>query len=500
MREIFTDKNFITGKFILVAKLLLVVALLVFFIPLFILPFFNHPCADDYICGYHLSTKGFWEYQKFIYQNWGGRFAATFTGSLFAKDNYLYDHYYLHSLLLLLLNISSAFFMIAVLNKYVLKDERLHKNMVWVCLMFVALQVCSLVELSTYIFWFSSAVTYQLPIVLLQLQAGLWLLVLHTHNAVARSVAYLLLPLLMIIVNGFNELFIVVQGMLLLFVFFAGGYKKLAKFFTAIMLLGFIASACVVVLSPGIQSRTAIIVPKGILVGIIAVGYHVVESLWSICRNPIFWFAMVIIFLYGNYRRGDLVALPLIKIFLERRWLLPVIIILFLIAAVGIAVIGLKGGIIPDRYVNGIISVSVVLFLLLSFTGGIAVDSLPVKMFSKPVQLLIIVLSFIGLLSNNYIEEAYKSLIAAPLYDAVMDERESLLKEAALHKQPAVLKSYNNSMQEHLEKDYSQSTKTLYDLVQQKPSFIFFEDDLATDYSIGTLKNFYGVDSTKIIK
>src|SRR6478672_10649205 len=124
MREIFTDKNYITGKLILFAKLLLVVALIVFFAPLFILPFFNHACADDYICGYHLSTKGFWKYQQFIYNNWGGRFAATFTGSLFAKNNYLYDHYYLHSILLLLLNILSAFFMIGVANKYVLKDQQ----------------------------------------------------------------------------------------------------------------------------------------------------------------------------------------------------------------------------------------------------------------------------------------------------------------------------------------------------------------------------------------
>ena len=100
-----------------------------------------------------------------------------------------------------------------------------------------------------------------------------------------------------------------------------------------------------------------------------------------------------------------------------------------------------------------------------------------------------------GLFSNNYIKEAYKSLIAAPLYDTVMDEREILLKEAALNKQPVVLKSYNTSIQEHLEKDYGQSTQTLYNLVQQKPSFIFFEDDLATEYSIGILKSFYGVDS-----
>ena len=107
MREIFTDKSFRNRKKLLAAKLLLIIALFVFFAPLIILPFFNHPCADDYICGYQLKEKGFWAYQSFIYQHWGGRFAATFTGSLFALNNYLYDHYYMHSILLLIINFFS---------------------------------------------------------------------------------------------------------------------------------------------------------------------------------------------------------------------------------------------------------------------------------------------------------------------------------------------------------------------------------------------------------
>lgn len=477
------------------AKLLLVIALIVFFAPLFILPFFNHACADDYICGYQLNTKDFWEYQQFIYNNWGGRFAATFAGSLFAKNNYLYDHYYLHSILLLLLNILSAFFMIACMNKYVLKDEQLKKNIAWVCLLYVALQVCCLVEPSTYIFWFSSAVTYQLPIILIQLQVGLWIMVIHTNKAFSKYIAYLLLPLLVMIINGFNELFIIAQAVLLLLIFLSGTSKRLSKFFLVIVLISFVASALVVVLSPGIQSRTSIIEPKGILVGTVALSYHVAESLWSICMNPIAWCAMIMAFLFGNYRKEQFRELYLIKVFFKRQWLLPVIVALFLFAGIGIAVIGLKGGIIPDRYVNGITSISVMLMLLVAFIQGVTVTSVSVKIFSQHLQLFIIVSFFITLLANNYIKESYKSIIAAPLYDSVMDDRESSLKEAALSKQPAVLKSYDNSMQEHLQKEYGNSTKTLYDLVQQKPSFIFFEDDLATEYSIGTLTNFYGVDS-----
>lgn len=498
MREFLTDKNFITGKFIVFAKLLLAIALLVFFAPLFILPFFNHPCADDYICGYHLSTKGFWEYQSFIYNTWGGRFAATFTGSLFAADNYLYDHYWLHSILLLFVNILSVFFMIAVINNYLLKDKKLQKNLVWVSLLFVALHVCCLAEPSTYIFWFSSAVTYQLPIVLLQFQIGLWVLTLHTNRIAARWLACVLLPLLIVVVNGFNELFIVVQALLLLFIFLSGGHKKVPKFFTIIVWVCFVASALVVLLSPGIQSRTSIIVPKGILVGATALIYHIAESIWYVIKNPFFWFTAVILFVYGNYRREQFRQLAMIKIFISKRWLLPAIIIMFLTVAVGVAVAGLKGGIIPDRYVNGVIIVNIALLLLLAFTEGIVPRSLQVNFISMPLELLVIMAPIVGLLANSYIADAYKSLISAPMYHSIMNERETLLEEAALNKQPAVVESYDASLQKHLRQEYSNSTKTLQDLVQQKPLFIFFEDDLATAYSIETLQHFYRVDTVVV--
>ena len=97
------------NRFHTATKSLFVVSLVIFFTPLFILPFFNHAFTDDYFCGYYLDVKGFSEYQSFVYNECGGRFAATFTGSLFACNHFLYEHYYLHSILFLLLNCRSVY-------------------------------------------------------------------------------------------------------------------------------------------------------------------------------------------------------------------------------------------------------------------------------------------------------------------------------------------------------------------------------------------------------
>src|ERR1700759_742103 len=142
MREIFSDKNFIKTKAASVSKVILIISLFVFFIPLIILPFFNHPSTDDYFCGYQLHDKGFWNYQTFIYKNWGGRFAATFAGSLFAYHDFLYNHYYLHSLLFLALNFFSLYFLVHLLNKYVLLTHYRVGKKILISLLILALEIC----------------------------------------------------------------------------------------------------------------------------------------------------------------------------------------------------------------------------------------------------------------------------------------------------------------------------------------------------------------------
>lgn len=495
MREFLYDKNFITTKLLLPAKLLLILALLLFFVPLLVLPFFDHPSADDYICGYHLSNKGFWEYQTFIYNNWGGRFAATFVGSLFAKNDFLYEHYYFHSLLLLFLNATSVFLLLAVLNKRVLKDGKIKKHFVWIALLFLGLQYVSLVEPSTYIFWFSSAVTYQLPIILFELQVVCWIIFFHTTNSAKKFLCFLALFFLIVLINGFNELFIVAQASVLLLLFLSKALKKISKVYVVLLVAGFIASTAIVLLSPGILTRASVIEGKGFFVGISATGFHVAQALWSVLKNPLAWFALVIVFVFANNNRKKFYQLFLIQYFRSKRWVLPLLMIFFLVASIAVAVFGLKGGIIPDRYVNAIAVITLCFLLLLSFVEGIFLNRDFFDLNLVQMQLTLFVVCTITLVANDYIKEGYKSLIIAPLYDKIMDEREVALKEAANTHKPAELKLYDTALKEHLETDYSNSPKTLYDLVQQKPAFIFFNDDLATKYSTETLQAFYNVDS-----
>jgi hypothetical protein len=500
MREIFTDKNFITSKVLLLAKIFLIISLVVFFLPLIILPFFNHAYTDDYFGGYYLNKEGFINYQEFVYNQWAGRFAATFVGALFINHGFLYEHYYLHSLSLLVLNFLSLFFLINTINKYILEEKWSLLKKVLFTLIFLALEICCVPQVVTFIFWFSSSLSYHPPVIFIQLEIALFILLLNSNKRTDKIICGILLPFLVFFINGFNELYIIIQFFLFLGIFWLGLGKKVSKFFIITILLFYVTSALIVFFAPGDKVRMEGIVPKGIAVGAIAVLYQCAQTLWGIFKNPLTWFMLAIAFEYGKRKKENLGNSVYIKKLLQPLWLMPLAIILFLIVSIGLPVVALKGGLIPERYLNGVSYFVLLLLIIYFFMLGVHRTS---TIFAFPVlnkKIVFTILFAVGLLCNIYITEAYKSLISAPMYNTILSEREAALKEAASKNKIAEVDDYNLSLQKHLQADYSSSTKTLQQYIQQKPPLLFFEDDLATEYSINTLKNYYGLDSIIVRK
>ena len=231
MRELITDRNFQASKILVFVKFILVIALIAFFLPLFVLPFFNHPFGDDYFCGYQLNARGFTGFQTFMYYNWSGRFATTFTWALLEQHNFLYTHYYLFSLALIIFNFISVFFLINVLCRYILKEKFSAFTIALFSFLFFALEVCSVPQMSTFFFWFSSAVNYVLPLILAQTEIALFILLFNSPYKIIRSICALLLPIVIFCTIGFNEVFIIIQFILFGFIFFFKLNKKLSSVF-----------------------------------------------------------------------------------------------------------------------------------------------------------------------------------------------------------------------------------------------------------------------------
>jgi hypothetical protein len=315
-----------------------------------------------------------------------------------------------------------------------------------------------------------------------------------------QVICTILLPLLVFISVGFNELFIIVQLFLFSILFYFKLNRKCSGIFIALIVLAFFVSSAFLIFSPGNYARINEIVPKKFYVGVAAVAYHSFETLLNIFKTPFFWFAAVIVFLYANQTKEQWKNNSYIKKAIKSKLLFAVMIFIFLVASISLPVAALKGGIIPDRYLNAVTYFIVPLLLLYLFILGVSDNSNILTLSALRKKLLIYFLLLVGLLFNNYVIDAYKSLITAPTYHTILSERENIFKEAAQTNKIAVVKDYNTTVSEFLQTRYKSRTATFQQLIQQKPPLLFFEDDLATKYSIDVIRKYYGLDSILIKK
>src|SRR5205085_5076277 len=114
----------------------------------------------------------------------------------------------------------SAFLLVHAFQKYVLKADNSFSKKLLMCFLLLALEMCSLPEPSTFLFWFSSAITYQLPLILFQTEIALLILCLYSDKKIFLSVCTIIVPVMVFVTIGFNELFIIVQLLLFAIAFY----------------------------------------------------------------------------------------------------------------------------------------------------------------------------------------------------------------------------------------------------------------------------------------
>jgi hypothetical protein len=501
MREILTDKRFIVSKTAVVLKYLLIAALLIFCLPLFILPFYNHASADDYVYGYQFYKSSFWTYQKYIYSNWSGGFSATFLSSLFLFNHYLYHHYYLHSLLLLMCNYLSAFLLIQTINKYVLKIANTNLVLLF-SFIYTAIIIVCVPELLSLLFWFSSALIYFTGIILIQFELWLFILLYYTSNSVTKILCLIFLPILIFVTNGFSEVFEIVQLSILSLFFVTGFLKKFSKGFLITLIIFFTISFLISFFAPGNYMGSQAIFSISFPTSIAAILFGVIEVLFTIFKSSLLWFVMVTLFLYGNYKKEKFPA-DFIKNSSRYIKILFFVTVLFLVVSICEGVFSLKGRIVPDRFINIICWFTTLLLLAIVFFCGTALKTnliFNIKDCTSLTALCYAILILV-LCSNNYIGTAYKSVLSAPVYSSIMSSRENILEKAS-HKKNyiPVVKSYDLAFREYMEKNHPASTATYLKWLQQKPMLIFNDNGDTDDCSILTIKNFYNVDSVIIKK
>ncbi len=248
--------------------------------------------------------------------------------------------------------------------------------------------------------------------------------------------------------------------------------------------------------------RSQTLPSSGILNSVVAVGYGLLQVLLYIFKTPLFWFVVVFLFFGGNICK-ERFSLKFSKNTKKYTRILSFSILIFLIAALSESVIALKGKIVPERFINIICWFTTLLVCISIFFCGtlIKLKLILFGFIKKKLAVVSYIILILCLCCNDYISTAYKSILSANAYSNIISERENIFKNASLKKNKIlVVKSYELSFKDYMQKHYPQSSIKLYTWMHQKPALIFNNNGDTDDQSIFLLKNFYNIDSVVIKK
>ena len=212
---------------------LIIAGLLVLIFPFFALLFYVHPQGDDFFFAAKVNEMGVLAFVKDMYFHWSGRYASMFIGA--------FDPVRFESLFLLRISLA-ALLIINFISFFLLFKSLINQNIPFrklflFSLFFYVIIINSIPDIFEYLFWFPSAVSYQLGISLL----NLFLANYFFYNAQRLSTTNYIITnsFLAFFIVGTLELFIiplVIVGVLML----KTNFKKLDRRLPHLIVFSFI--------------------------------------------------------------------------------------------------------------------------------------------------------------------------------------------------------------------------------------------------------------------
>lgn len=466
-----------------------------FIVPFFIFSFWNHLSVDDYFIGIKKQKEDFWSVQYFYYTRWHGRYISILSTSILVFSNLLYSKTEFIGIYFLTATVLAFYYLLFQINRYILK------HLISRLSLFVSALVLLIAELNfipqpvSAFYWFSGAVTYQQPLIFLFLLAGS---VTGLFFSRAYKKLYFTATLfLLICMQGYNEMltiwFLLYSTFLALFYMYRNQNNKHLIIF--LMACNYI-TAIILLSAPGNFHRAAFFdtSPALLILGISASKFLILN--WFFLKEPLWWFLLLI--LISNNRLKQILSAH--YFFLQLQSIKCIHLILIYIAfgvLTYFPILYISNGSIPYRMENAICFLhSLTLIAILVLKSPIAGVSNAGSLLYKYRFLLI---SF-GIFLTPNMEKVSQTMLSGFFYDKVMEERLSILRNASLQQQSEIyLDDYHTAVKRMLTNQFPNGTrKTFEDIMTQKPSLLFFTDDLMYRDNIILLQDFYNIDTIKV--
>lgn len=498
MTNLFTSKR--SRSFIL--WMIIICCLL----PFIILSFLSVMASDDYTLAMLYRDHSFGKAQGIMYFGWAGRFASTFFSGLFVKSGIMSCYYFIPALTLLFLTWIAFLFLLTSINKHLLGQVFSTGAVALVSFLFFFLDLYTMADIASGIYWFSSAIVYQSAFILFLLLLSCLIRRFYVSGSAYRTLLKdsILMGLVLAIV-GSNE---VAAVFLILFLLCLIGlsyfYRRTAARVLFVYLAVAVAAGILITFTSGVISvRRHLMNNHTSYMNVLPIiFFRTIAVFFYIMKEPLFWMMAFFLWLLGVKTGANPAATEFPDLFKRKGVLLPgLAITLVLVIGTLTPVLMVSKGSLPPRAMNNLIAMTILCLLALSFVTGArcAALALPLSAVNVPAGWIIIVGGCGLIASSNYLQ-AWKSVFSGYFYHAVLEDRQHLFMTAKdHHRRTVTIEPYEQAVKEKIHEVFPHGTfETVNEILQESPAAIYYYNE-AEDPS-PTFLNYYDLGSIIVMK
>ncbi len=452
-------------------------------LPFFLLAFYNHPSADDYLWTAMVLKSNLWQFQVYNFYEWSGRY---FSNVLVGLNPLVFHSFLGYQLATLFFMIAFFYAIFLVIKELTIGIFSLFEQLVGT-LVFVVLFLAYTPSVTELFYWFTGAAVYSSANILFFFFLYAFVrLMKATAEGKKTKILKLSMIISVVLMAWSNEVIIICLGGTLFLMACTATYYKHSTYRFLIMLLLIAAlSAVVSILAPGNAVRAAVMFPNrfNIEFTILAMSKQFIGTLYWIKNVPLwlisFLFMPICIKLSqkSTLFKHHFYIHPLLSIGIWLAILCFSYFPIYLATGLESVAMRVRASIYLFFIIGWFLNIQIVVGFLIKkykLIERYAILKKPLPIYVALVLLLFFSYKFFS--TNSNVGEAWKDLQSgrAKNYDNKMLERYGLLKQK----------------------------KTIIPYISEQPVTLFFAEleENATDWKNRNCAAYFGIDSIKVVK
>lgn len=457
--------------------------------------FFQFPSVDDYMGTYYYKKFGYAGSVKWYLNNGNGRFTSIPIFLAIASSKSLLNHYGLLLVALLLITYMSVVGFVKVFSRQLFTSRLNNKQTFLLAALILMTFIAMVPEVSTFIFWLATVVTYTVPFALFLWLLCAWAYLLKEGQPNKWRWA-IVVAVLTIFLSGCNEMLFFYSCAL---PFLIGAFLLVSRKPLPVQLY-FIATAALlagllVIWLPGNAIRSGIHVTQPFTTSVTGSVFRTLQNLQLIFSNPLFYVSCLGMLITSTWLKPSVAAWFSSK---RTHWLLEIVVLIGMLFCFDLLLRHLGHSVLPPRAVNNIICITVLGFwwILLMNAARLReqLSAIPVK--PQQGKAAILGTYMVALAGSGFTWELMKNLVTAPIHKAVLQERIELVMEAKAQGRNSVyIPPYETAVNAVIEKKFQQKKRFIQVEFPCPPTFSFFQDEPCNHYKAYFYAEYYGIDS-----